>query len=86
MHEVNSATTALYGAMAGVMDEFHQGLLCRADPHCRAAFYVRADKLCTEAAASRDAHEREVHGYTHVIFDPTPFKFGATMSRKKHQV
>lgn len=86
MRELNPATTALYGAMAGVMDESQQGLLCRADPQCRRAFYVRADKLCTEAAAARNTHEVDDHGYTHVIFELSAFKFGSALPRKrKHE-
>lgn len=84
MHEVRSATTALYGAMSGVMDESHQGLLCRADPHCRSVFYVRADELCTKAANARNAHEIDDHGYTHVSFELSPFQFGKSMPRRRN--
>jgi len=46
------------------------GLLCRATPDCEAAFAVeRQDSMDSlrEAAARRDAHELEVHGYTHEV-------------------
>jgi len=46
------------------------GLLCRATPDCETAFAVeRQDSMDSlrEAAVRRDAHELEVHGYTHLV-------------------
>lgn len=46
------------------------GLLCRATPDCETAFAVtHSDSMdaLRDAARRRDAHELEVHGYTHVV-------------------
>jgi len=46
------------------------GLLCRASHDCDAAFHSKdpsSVKSLLEAAAQRDAHELEVHGYRHRV-------------------
>ena len=65
------------------------GLPCRATPDCESVFSLtRQDSMDAlgEAAARRDAHELEAHGYRHVatmLPGATPFaKAPAAMRRR----
>lgn len=49
------------------IDTGHSGLLCRADIHCRERFLVLGNETTAKAAELRGTHEREVHGYEHVV-------------------
>lgn len=72
----------LIGSMAGVMDERHVGLICRADPLCLVSFQVKHDELTTKAAGLRDAHELGVHGYRHVSTDTTIWNYARRFTKQ----
>jgi hypothetical protein len=78
---VRRATTALFGDMAGVLDERHQGLRCRADPLCDEVFHVAHNALTTAAALLRNAHELAGHGYVHVEFAVHGWDFTSRFSK-----
>jgi hypothetical protein len=65
------------------------GLPCRADPDCDAVFNLtHQDSMdaLRAAADKRNAHELEVHGYTHVVTTmpaATPFSQPAVSQRKR---
>ena len=65
------------------------GLPCRADHNCEAVFQAaRADTVeaVLEAASRRNAHELEVHGYTHVVtttLGPSTFAQGPAAPRRR---
>jgi hypothetical protein len=64
------------------------GLPCRADHNCEVAFSVTPQNsmdALREAAAKRNAHELEVHNYTHVATTTaaTPFAQGPAAVRRR---
>ncbi len=65
------------------------GLPCRATPDCEFVFAVAHQDSMTalrEAAARRDAHELEAHGYRHVAIantQATPFSQSAPSPRRR---
>ena len=65
------------------------GLPCRADHDCEVVYTVTPQDsmdALREAAARRNAHELEVHGYTHIattVLGPSTFAQGPISPRRR---